>query len=213
MTVALLVDFDGTVTATDSSEEILKEFAVGDWRSLDREGYEGKSTLVRVLREQGLMVREDRSTLERFLLDKIRIREGFADFARWCREGGIHLEICSDGFGFAIEILLDKWGLGWIPWTSNRATPTKRGIILEFPHMREGCPVNANCKCSHLERLMPSHENVIFIGDGMSDMCVARKASTLFARGRLAQFCDREGIRYIKWDRWCEIQAHVRDLL
>ncbi len=213
MTIALLVDFDGTVTATDSSEEILKEFAVGDWRSLDREGYEGKSTLVRVLREQGLMVREERSTLERFLLDNIEIREGFADLARWCRERGIYLEICSDGFGFAIEILLEKWDLGWIPWTSNRATPTKEGIILEFPHMREDCPVNANCKCSHLERLMFSHENVIFIGDGMSDMCVARKASTVFARGRLAQFCDREGIRHMTWDGWDEIQAHVRDLL
>jgi 2-hydroxy-3-keto-5-methylthiopentenyl-1-phosphate phosphatase len=33
-------------------------------------------------------------------------------------------------------------------------------------------------------------------GDGVSDLCLAREADVVFARGQLARLCDAEGIAY-----------------
>jgi 2-hydroxy-3-keto-5-methylthiopentenyl-1-phosphate phosphatase len=36
------------------------------------------------------------------------------------------------------------------------------------------------------------------IGDGRSDFCVAREASFVFAKGRLADHCEAEGIPHMR---------------
>lgn len=210
MTFAVMVDFDGTIADRDASYEILYRFAVGDWYSLERRAYAHEITIMEALGQQAGMVKVSMEEAEAFLKGRVKMRDGFTEFADWCRENDIYLEICSDGFDFTIDILLGHWGLNWIPYTSNRTVPSEIGTTIEFPHHRKGCPVNANCKCSHLERLKEGADRVIFIGDGTTDVCVSRKADILFARDRLLEICKKEGRECIPWKNWFEVLDSVK---
>lgn len=212
MSFAVMVDFDGTITATDASYAILDKFGQGDWYSIEERAYAHEITILEALRLQARMVKVSMEEAEAFLKDKIQMREGFREFAQWCSDNKIPIEICSDGFDFTIEVLLKYWGLDWIPYTSNRTVPSEQGTTIEFPHHRDTCPINANCKCSHLERLKGAHDTVIFIGDGTTDECVSKKADLVFARDKLLEICQKEGRECIPWENWSEVFDFVKEL-
>ena len=213
MGLAILADFDGTVTETDASFAILDRFAVGDWKMVEEEAYAGRYTILQALRVQAGMVRGEPSEIDGYVLDTVQLRKGFAEFAGRCRDSGVHLEICSDGFGHTIPLILAREGLEWIPWTSNRTWYERGGMGISFDNIREGCPINANCKCSHYERLLSIYGKVLYVGDGGTDSCVAEKVSTLFARDWLASHCERKGIRFSPWSDWYGIWDDIsRDL-
>jgi len=212
MALGVIVDFDGTVTDVDSSYKILERFADGDWLSVEKRAYAHEITILDALKMQAGMVRVSPEEAERYLLREVKLREGFREFADWCRMEVIPLEICSDGFDFTIEMLLRHWGLDWIPFTSNRTVPSENGTTIEFPYHKEDCPINANCKCSHLERIRESTGTVIFIGDGTTDECVSRKADILFARDRLLEICRREGRECVPWEDWISVLSMVKDI-
>ena len=213
MTIAVLADFDRTVTEIDASFTVLEGFASGGWREIECDALGGKYTIKEALALQAGMVRGTRSAVDRYVLEKVRPREGFKDFALWCRQNGVHLEICSDGFGHTIPLLLGREGLEWIPWTSNDTWFEHDRMRIEFNHTAPGCPVNANCKCAHHDRLMKGYGAVVYVGDGSTDACVARRADILFARDWLAGYCRDEGIPFYPWDSWSEIKAHISGLL
>jgi 2,3-diketo-5-methylthio-1-phosphopentane phosphatase len=209
MSLAVLTDFDGTISVTDASYEVLDAFGDPAWKVIEKEALDGRMSIKEALRRQAAMVMASRDEMENFLVGKVRLREGFSEFALWCREKGVRLEICSDGFGHTVEVLLAHWGLEWIPWTSNRTEPRKEGMLIEFTHWRGGCPVNGNCKCAHLEDLKGKFGDVIFIGDGTTDLCVARKAEFVLARDRLHELLTKEGKEHIRWFDWSDVRAVV----
>jgi len=213
MTMAVLADFDRTVTETDASYAVLEGFADPQWRRIEEDAYARKYTIREALRLQADLVRAGKAEADAHVLRNVMVRDGFPAFARLCRSEGVHLEICSDGFGHTIPLILERAGLGWIPWTSNRTWFEGDRMRIGFDHSREGCPVNANCKCSHLEHLEREHDRVVFVGDGLTDACVAARAKVLFARDHLAQYCDRQGIAYTLRESWDDIARYLRSTL
>ncbi len=209
MGLAVLTDFDGTISVTDASYEVLDRFGDLRWKDIEMEALEGRMSIKEALLRQAAMVKVSKEEMASFLIGKVQLREGFREFALWCRDNGVHLEICSDGFGTTLEVLLAQWGLDWVPWTSNRTEPRSEGMVIEFPYWREGCPINGNCKCSHLERLKHEHGDVIFVGDGTTDLCVARKADLVLARDKLHVILTKEGKEHIRWFDWSDVRAAV----
>lgn len=212
MKITVMVDFDGTIAETDASYAILKEYAIGDWYSIEERAYAHEITILDALKIQAAMVKVSLEEAETYLISEIKMREGFREFAHWCRDNSIPLEICSDGFDFTIGILLKHWDLDWIPFTSNRTIPSREGTTIEFPYHRNECPINANCKCSHLERLKETNEMVIFIGDGTTDECVSKKSDIIFARDKLLELCKNNGVDCVPWERWSEVYSEVKRL-
>jgi 2,3-diketo-5-methylthio-1-phosphopentane phosphatase len=213
MAFGVMIDFDGTVTTVDASYKILERFADGNWLLVEEKAYAHEITILDALEVQARMVRVSPEEAERYLLEEVELREGFREFADWCRMEKVPLEICSDGFDFTIEMLLRNWGLDWIPFTSNRTVPSETGTTIEFPHHRLECPINANCKCLHLERMREWTGKVIFVGDGTTDECVSRKADILFARDKLLDICRNEGRYCIPWENWFEVLEKLKDIL
>jgi 2-hydroxy-3-keto-5-methylthiopentenyl-1-phosphate phosphatase len=50
---------------------------------------------------------------------------------------------------------------------------------------------------------------VVAVGDGNADRCMAGLAEVLFARGRLAAWCDRERLPYRPFETLHEVAALV----
>jgi len=57
MKLAVLTDFDGTVTLNDTFQNVVEKFGQGDWRAVDDQYIKGEITLEECLRRQGGMVR------------------------------------------------------------------------------------------------------------------------------------------------------------
>src|SRR3989441_13109648 len=55
--LAVLCDFDGTITLNDTFEQILKKYATGDWKVFDQQYARGEINLQECLRKQGALVR------------------------------------------------------------------------------------------------------------------------------------------------------------
>jgi 2-hydroxy-3-keto-5-methylthiopentenyl-1-phosphate phosphatase len=212
MSIAVLADFDKTVTASDASYAILDNFASGEWRQVEAEAYTGRYTILEALTIQAAMVRGAPEEIDALVLETVSIREGFAEFADLCRSNDIHLEICSDGFAHTIPLVLGKEGLDWIPYSSNRTWYKEGGLAIAFDHHMPYCPINGNCKCHHYDRLMAHHDTVVYVGDGGTDACVAARAQVLYARDWLAHYCSGKGIAFTPWSEWSDVWKGVSRL-
>src|SRR6266568_5052875 len=84
MKLAVLSDFDGTVTLNDTFQNVVEKFGQGNWRAVDDQYVKGEITLEECLRRQGGMVRASKSQL----LDKVEV---FAAVAK-CTPMGIKFD-------------------------------------------------------------------------------------------------------------------------
>ena len=85
-----------------------------------------------------------------------------------------------------------------------------RGEFFEitFPNDYSGCKNNAGtCKCKIVSDLKQEYKNVVYIGDGVSDFCVADKADVLYAKSKLLNYCKDKGIECVPYSSFKDIEA------
>jgi 2-hydroxy-3-keto-5-methylthiopentenyl-1-phosphate phosphatase len=85
MKLAVLSDFDGTVTLNDTFENVLEKFGQGEWRAVDDQYVKGEITLEECLRRQGGMVRVSKSQILHELDRVTKFRPGFENLAEYCK--------------------------------------------------------------------------------------------------------------------------------
>jgi 2,3-diketo-5-methylthio-1-phosphopentane phosphatase len=195
----VICDFDGTITLKDSTDLLLHRFADPAWLNIEKEWLEGKIGSRECLERQLRLVQADEEDLGS-LPEEIPLDPAFPLFACYCREENIPLVIASDSFDFLVTPFLQRHRLDWIPAYTNRLRISEKRLFPTFPYADPQCS-NANCKCSLLKLLGNDADASVLIGDGVSDVCLATRASTVFARkpseGRAAElleFCRRNSI-------------------
>ena len=83
-----------------------------------------------------------------------------------------------------------------------------------FPNDSQKCKNNAGtCKCEVLSELRRIYNKIIYIGDGVSDYCVADKADILFAKQRLLQYCRDRKINCIEYNDFDDIKKCLQLIL
>ena len=74
-------------------------------------------------------------------------------------------------------------------------------LKIEFPHFNPSCDKGSGmCKCSKV-----NENDFIYIGDGVRDSCVARKARKLFATKSLIKYCEKNDIQHIPFENFLDI--------
>ena len=168
----ILLDFDGTVTLRDTVDAVLDQFALPEWHDIEAEWESGLIGSRDCMTRQVALIRATPEAMDRFV-DSIEIDPTFIDLVMMNRRLGADLEIVSDGFELPVD--RDRW-------------------TLLSPHAKEDCRSQAGtCKCA-----AGRGRRAILIGDSRSDFCVAREAAFVFAKGRLADFCEAEGIAHLR---------------
>jgi 2-hydroxy-3-keto-5-methylthiopentenyl-1-phosphate phosphatase len=184
--VRLVLDWDGTVTATDSLWMVLEEF--GDREVFARvEGRltSGTISFREVMELEFATVTAPLDDVVAFLLREVRVRPGFAELARVQTP-----VVLSSGFHELIEPLLAREGVA-LEVRANRLDPRPDGWRVRWRDP-EPCPVCGDlCK----RRSLPDGP-LAYVGDGYSDRCAALVAERLFARDGLAEWLAREGAPY-----------------
>jgi len=191
----LVVDWDGTVTEVDGLHLVLLEF--GDERIYDEaETRLGRDlTLHEVIAYEFRSVRAPLEEVVAWVRDNVRVRDGFADVARTHRP-----LVVSSGFHELIGPVLEREGID-LEVRANRLDPRPDGWRAVF-RTDEPCPVCGEpCKRADLAR----GEDFVYVGDGVSDRCVALAASRVFARDGLARYLEARGVDFVPFEDFHDI--------
>ncbi|WP_347489753.1 MtnX-like HAD-IB family phosphatase [Desulfoscipio sp. XC116] len=191
MKKVFFVDFDGTITQTDTCQAMVEAFAGDGWQQINELWEQRKISTEECANRTFQLFRATLDDLRK-LLNTIKIDEGFEAFIDFCRQEGYPVYILSDGYDFCIEYILKKYGFE-IPYYANHLV-YEEGFRISCTYYNRECGLCGTCKRSLLERLAEPGSQVIYVGDGTSDTCPAAHSNLVFAKGRLLEYCRAEGI-------------------
>jgi len=197
-----LLDYDGTMTTRECNEIALQPFVGDEWWELEEESYNDRMSHAEVFDCQIGLIRAPRAELIRRLLEVAEPMPGLHDFFIALRARGGESAIVSAGIREAIEAFWEREQLPPVElFASELVGEGPDGgppYHLEFSDALSDCPRCGpkSCKAGVLHRLRRSGDVVLVFGDGPSDLCPAREADLVFARGHLAERCAQEGLEW-----------------
>ncbi len=185
--IRVVLDWDGTVTERDTLHLVLEEF--GDPEIYARvEAELGRAlTLDEVIAKEFATVTAPLGEVAEWLLERARIRPGFAELA------GAHRPlVLSSGFHELIEPLLEREGvLDAVVLRANRLDPRSDGWRARFRVLDSCATCGEPCKRGDLPR-----GRVVYAGDGYSDRCAALAADRVYATGSLAEWLAERAVPF-----------------
>lgn len=206
----IVSDFDGTISTADVGFEIIKKFASGEWEEIDRAYCEGKIGSKDAYTQIAALINASRDEMVAYALRYGRIDPHFKEFYRFCTHNHLDLTIVSDGLDFYIDAILRKNGIGDITYFANRVRFSDNKICIEFPQSNDLCEKCGTCKSKIIEHYRLTYENIIYIGNGYSDICPAQVADVLFAKDILYDTCVKNGRDCIRYDHFGDIRNSMK---
>ena len=85
---------------------------------------------------------------------------------------------------------------------------------MEFGADVETCERTGLCKCARARRLRSGGRQIVFVGDGISDFCIAEEeADFIIARSSLKDHCVANGIAHDEFSDFDDVARVVASLL
>lgn len=209
--LAILVDFDGTITEQDVGVVLLERFSRTDWRTIEERFARDEVDIRRNMQEQFAHVPEDAETLVAYARPLVTIRPGWEEFVGYCRERGLGLAVVSGGLDFYVAALLPATD-PLPPVHALRTEHTASGWRVTLPPdlAAEG---GVGYKESVTERYRAGSREVWFVGNGVSDRGAARVADRVWAVEPLLSWCAEHGIAASPFETFHDLRAQMAALL
>jgi len=203
-------DFDGTITEKDVAQMILDKYAYPEWLEIERQYRARKMGTREAISRQFGLVKATQEELLAFVDDVAALDEHFREFLDFVMESGQELEIVSEGLDFYITHLLRKWDLP-LKFRTNRTSFKGAQMKIEYPHCDAGCYLCGTCKMGRVLQLRGEGYEVVYFGNGFSDICPALEADKVFAKAQLAKLCDEESREYIPFNDFGDVLEVVKE--
>jgi 2,3-diketo-5-methylthio-1-phosphopentane phosphatase len=206
-------DFDGTISIEDATDMVLSRFAGSEWEDIERQWKQGFIGSGECMRRQIALIQASRKDLDA-LLNTVSIDAGFKEFLSYCSLSDLPVTIVSDGVDYFIRHILARQGIDDLRIVANvlsyRFAQGRESYSLFPSPTATGCMSGSGvCKC----RVVKSAELQIYIGDGRSDFCVADKVDLVFAKAKLADYCDDRGIPYVGFENFTDLLPKMKAIL
>ncbi len=202
MQYAFFVDFDGTITLEDTCDMLLMRYGNSRLWGIN-EQWENKEISTRECITNCLA--EMRLTPEAIhqVVREAAIDPHFKSFLAMTQEQGYPVYIVSDGYAQIIQGVLARECLQ-VPYYANELHYDDHYTV-SFPHFAKECGRCGTCKTSLIKQLAKPGVHRVYLGDGTSDFCAAAGCDTIFARGKLAQYCRAQQIPYRGFQSFQEV--------
>jgi 2-hydroxy-3-keto-5-methylthiopentenyl-1-phosphate phosphatase len=129
-----------------------------------------------------------------WLVEHARIRPGFRELVREHRP-----TVLSSGFEEMIRPVLARESID-VELVANRIERSEDGWRIRWRDET----VCAHCDEACKRGALPAGD-VAYVGDGYSDRCAALAATRVFARDGLADYLEREGVAFERWDDFFDV--------
>jgi 2-hydroxy-3-keto-5-methylthiopentenyl-1-phosphate phosphatase len=210
--VAIFSDFDGTISNLDTLKFILNEHGRPEWKNIENGMASGA-----LAEREGLQKAFDYLSLsfpkaKEEILENISLDPAFKDFADWIQFEGHSLQILSGGFKKLIKPLLDREGLESLEVIANDVQVSDKSWKVLPCKMERLCSECNHCKSASLfEQLKKDpHTFIVYIGDGHTDTCPVQLADLVFAKGFLKDYCSRQGMDYVPFQSFADVEVELR---
>lgn len=203
----IFCDFDGTITRQDSLKLLFEHFVPEDWPEIEKQMCSKEisepEAFRRVLAKLSIGLDEAIS----WLLERIEFDPTFKSFLKWCEFRDLSFKILSGGLHPIIHALLEREGLTGLPIEANRVHFSD-DIWQFFPATKPGlgCKSFSHCKCLSMHESTQTFVRSVYIGDGWTDRCPVKRADLVFAKSSLRTFCREEGVFFVPFESFSEIQ-------
>ena len=204
--LALLIDYDGTISLTDVTDEVMAAHVPGVWEEAAALYDAGRMGSRRLMAWEMDLVRADPAALLATAAEQPH-DDGFVPFVRRAQAAGVPIEIVSDGFGFFIEPALARLGVPELPVVTARTEFHGDRATLTFPNGHPTCLVCGTCKRARVLAHRAAGRQVVFIGDGESDRYAAGYSDVVFAKRLLERICLDADWPFHRWTRFAEIDT------
>jgi 2-hydroxy-3-keto-5-methylthiopentenyl-1-phosphate phosphatase len=199
--VQLVIDWDGTVTESDTLLLALQHFVPAAvlepvTERVDAALAAGKITLREVMAAEFRTLTAPLDAVVAFIVEHARVRPGFAELVR-----RFDPLIVSTSFHETIEPILAREGVT-ARVRASRVDADPDGWRIRWISDEDCTICGEPCKRSALP-----HGAFTYVGDGYSDRCAARAAERVFARDGLAVYLDRLGVAYEPYRDLRDVEA------
>jgi 2-hydroxy-3-keto-5-methylthiopentenyl-1-phosphate phosphatase len=193
MKIAVQLDFDGTVTMEDVSFLLLDTYVGSRWREHLKEYTSGKIPVGAFNKKVFGMMKADRQTMTDLVLhsDRVKIRPGFRELTDYCERRGFKVVIVSNGLIFYIEAILQSLGIDGLDIYAAENVFHPGGMKVRYIGPG-GNELEAGFKEAYTGLLREKGYDVIYIGNGTSDIYPSRQARHVFATADLLERCREE---------------------
>jgi HAD superfamily phosphoserine phosphatase-like hydrolase len=199
---SVFLDFDGTMTVVDSGVHLLERVGGdGSWRAIDDLYASGVIGSRECLEREWALLPHDEAVL-RPVAREVALDPAAEPMIADLRSRGAEVVVVSDGFGFYADEVCERLG---VPLLTNAVD--WRGGTLEFPNLDRCCPCSScgTCKQAPIKDASRRGRMTVFVGDGVSDRKAALLVDVLFAKGRLAEWCEFTGVDHVPFDSLAEV--------
>jgi len=205
-------DFDNTITTIDVLDDIIERFSVDKrWMVFEDKWLQGRIGSKECLIGQLKSVRITKTDLYRYL-SSVKLDHYFKRLYFFLKKRNIQPVVLSDNFSPIIKEILRARGLKGIKLHANKIRFSGKRLFPTFPHANDECLTCGHCKKNNLLKPNPS-DKIIYIGDGMSDVCPAEHADIVFAKGRLLKHFQKTNRKCIPFKDLKEVFRHIKGLL
>jgi 2-hydroxy-3-keto-5-methylthiopentenyl-1-phosphate phosphatase len=213
--LCVYTDFDGTIAREDVTDTVLQRFAPPEWTALEAAWRAGEIDAAACMRRQIALIEAPRAALDGFL-DGVELDPGFPRFVRWCEDEGVPLVVVSDGVDYFVRRILARHGFGRLPVFANQLVFAFEGYALLQPWLAPACRAGAGvCKCAIAadQARAGSKALSVYVGDGLSDRCVAASADLLFAKDELAAHCREHHLPFIPFESFADVRGALLSIV
>lgn len=199
----IITDFDGTLTMKDVSEQILIEFAQGDWKGVEELAVDGKITMDECMQQQYEMIRGDHNEIMR-TTRSIPTRPHVDQFLQFVNDRNIPVLCVSAGLSFTIDdfIKRHKWNLKYI---APKARLEQNQVNLELVKFDD--QNYRDFKEHYVKENKKDGKRIIYFGDGTSDYEGSKYADIRFSvrNSSLSRILEEQDLQYYEFDDFQEV--------
>ena len=209
----IVSDFDGTITIQDSNS--LMVHVLGDERNVKIEedfirGLLGsKETFVKHFETMAITMED----YYKYLNEHIDLDSDFEGFLMKVREKKIPFYIVSAGFRQGIEYILRDSKVRKEEIFANDLIEEDCLVpkfAIENPPCIKEAGACGNCKRISIQNIREkTKKKIIYIGDGILDICTVDKVDLLFAKDYLEDYCKENQVPYIPFRRFRDVEEYL----
>lgn len=207
--MAVLSDFDGTLTPFGVADALYQRFAAPSWRETTARWERGEISSPEELRINLSTATASRAEMESFL-DNVPLDVDLPRLVAFCREQDYPLAIVSDGLGWYIRHILQHHCVPDIPIFANEIEFLPRGVRISSPWANPSSPLAGTSKRTIVQHYQMQGYRVAFVGDGATDLEVVGVADVIYARDELLRHCLKLGIPAVEVHSIAQVLAHWR---
>ena len=220
MSISIFCDFDATISVEDVGDALFKNF--GNYNNCWNDYSEGKYNIRELNKKLCASLRPNLTfdEIAEFAI-KMEIDFYFKNFLEYCNQNKFPFTVVSDGYGEYINPIFEFNKISDYPIYCNSLKKNANGFEAVFygavgdcNYKNNSCTcTTASCKRNVVLNNSAENDIIVYIGDGHTDFCAAEHSDIIFAKSKLATFCNENKIPHHPFKSFLDIKRILENTI